>query len=168
MRTAIGVIALTSARAVDEAAISARDAQRAGFESRDALIASLAGSGTLYQMAVRLAGADPRIGLRARRLDVASDATLLLKRLRAMDRRADSAWTRALLDVVHASPGIAARLLAERVSMDRDELKRRMRQLKELGLTESLETGYRLSPRGQDARVLLARAAEVIPPARVR
>ena len=28
--------------------------------------------------------------------------------------------------------------------------KRRVRQLKELGLTESLEVGYRLSPRGAD------------------
>jgi ribosomal protein S19E (S16A) len=27
--------------------------------------------------------------------------------------------------------------------------KRRVRQLKELGLTESLEVGYRLSPRGR-------------------
>jgi hypothetical protein len=32
--------------------------------------------------------------------------------------------------------------------------KRRVRQLKELGLTESLEVGYRLSPRG---RTVLAR-----------
>jgi hypothetical protein len=33
--------------------------------------------------------------------------------------------------------------------MDTPGFKRRVRQLKELGLTESLETGYRLSPHGE-------------------
>jgi hypothetical protein len=34
--------------------------------------------------------------------------------------------------------------------MDAAPFKRRVRALKELGLTESLEIGYRLSPRGQE------------------
>lgn len=36
--------------------------------------------------------------------------------------------------------------------------KRRVRQLKELGLTESLEVGYRLSPRGRAVLECLVRA----------
>jgi hypothetical protein len=32
--------------------------------------------------------------------------------------------------------------------MDRPEFKQRVRRLKALGLTESLQVGYRLSPRG--------------------
>jgi hypothetical protein len=39
--------------------------------------------------------------------------------------------------------------LAEQVGSERAPFKRRVRQLKELGLTESLEVGYRLSPRGE-------------------
>jgi len=35
------------------------------------------------------------------------------------------------------------------VDTDVPRFKRRVRQLKELGLTESLEVGYRLSPRGR-------------------
>ena len=39
------------------------------------------------------------------------------------------------------------------MGLERVVFKRRVRRLKELGLTESLEVGYRLSPRGE---VLLA------------
>jgi ribosomal protein S19E (S16A) len=40
-------------------------------------------------------------------------------------------------------------VLARQVGADTAPFKRRVRQLKELGLTESLEVGYRLSPRGR-------------------
>jgi hypothetical protein len=46
-------------------------------------------------------------------------------------------------------PGIVSRTLARQVGADVPPFKRRVRQLKELGLTESLEVGYRLSPRGR-------------------
>jgi hypothetical protein len=58
-------------------------------------------------------------------------------------------------DVRHATqliadrPGIVSRVLARQVDSDVPPFKRRVRQLKELGLTESLEVGYRLSPRGR-------------------
>ncbi|WP_332715998.1 hypothetical protein [Pelagibacterium mangrovi] len=42
--------------------------------------------------------------------------------------------------------------LAERIGQEKDEFKRKMRHLTTLGLVESLDVGYRLSPRG---RVLL-------------
>ena len=51
-------------------------------------------------------------------------------------------------------PEASARELARRIDEDVRLFERRVRRLKELGLTESLEVGYRLSPRG---RALLAR-----------
>jgi hypothetical protein len=39
--------------------------------------------------------------------------------------------------------------LAKRVGQERDHFKQNVRKLKELGLTESLEIGYRLSPGGR-------------------
>jgi hypothetical protein len=48
-------------------------------------------------------------------------------------------------------PGIVSRVLAPQVGAEVPPFKRRVRQLKELGLTESLEVGYRLSPRGRAA-----------------
>ena len=46
-------------------------------------------------------------------------------------------------------PGSRAADLARQLGRDKDWLKVHIRQLKELGLTESLEVGYRLSPRGE-------------------
>ena len=42
-----------------------------------------------------------------------------------------------------------ARVLAAQAGAELIAFKRRVRQLKELGLTESLEVGYRISPRGE-------------------
>ena len=39
--------------------------------------------------------------------------------------------------------------LAAMMGVDRPRFKQRVRRLKALGLTESLEVGYRLSPRGE-------------------
>jgi hypothetical protein len=46
-------------------------------------------------------------------------------------------------------PGIVSTKLAERVGQERQAFKLNVRKLKELGLTESLDVGYRLSPRGE-------------------
>lgn len=46
-------------------------------------------------------------------------------------------------------PATVARVLAAAVDVDLAIFKRRVRQLKELGLTESLDVGYRLAPRGE-------------------
>ena len=45
--------------------------------------------------------------------------------------------------------GTVSTVLAERVGTDRPLFKQRVRRLKSLGLTESLDVGYRLSPRGE-------------------
>jgi len=45
-------------------------------------------------------------------------------------------------------PGVVSTVLAEQLGLDRPSFKLNVRKLKALGLTESLEVGYRLSPRG--------------------
>ena len=50
--------------------------------------------------------------------------------------------------MIAARPGVRAATLAQRLGRDVPPFKRDVRKLKELGLTESLEIGYRLSPRG--------------------
>ena len=71
----------------------------------------------------------------------------LTKRLGRKDRGAP--WTRRVLEIIEARPETVSTELAEALDMERLQFKRRVRQLKELGLTESLERGYRLSPRGE-------------------
>jgi hypothetical protein len=74
----------------------------------------------------------------------------LAQRLDAMDRRArGGAWTQATLRAIEARPGVLAAKLARSLGRERDEFKRDVRKLKNLGLTFSLEIGYRLTPKGE-------------------
>ena len=53
------------------------------------------------------------------------------------------------LEIIAANPGKRAPELAESVGMEAKRFKGNVRKLKELGLTESLKVGYRMSPRGE-------------------
>jgi hypothetical protein len=65
----------------------------------------------------------------------------------SLERMGD--WTYAVLAAIAANPGLRAPDLAESFGRETAPFKRDVRKLKELGLTESLEIGYRISPRGQ-------------------
>ena len=72
------------------------------------------------------------------------------QRYGAMDRRARSGpWTRKTLELIRAQPGVRAADLAAELGRPRDDFKQDVRRLKRLGLTISLEIGYRLSPLGE-------------------
>jgi hypothetical protein len=151
----IGFVDVTRVDEIDEGAITLRDAKCAGFttlqELRDYMQVKARAAGTLYRIELRYAGVgapDPRAALAQR---VADDDELgaLGARLDAMDRRStNGAWTRRLLSLVETSPGTRAGDLAARIGWDTPPFKAHVRRLKELGLTDSLEVGYRLSARG--------------------
>ena len=68
----------------------------------------------------------------------------------AMGRGGDgSPWTHQYLELIAANEAVRAPDLAARLGMDTPRFKRRVRQLKGLGLTISLDVGYRISPRGR-------------------
>ncbi len=54
-----------------------------------------------------------------------------------------------MLELIAKRPATLAEELAASRGEEKLPFKRRVRRLKELGLTESLEVGYRLSPRGR-------------------
>jgi DNA-binding IclR family transcriptional regulator len=66
-----------------------------------------------------------------------------------MDRARGAPWTRRLLELIRDRPETLAADLAASLGMQKAPFKRDVRRLKELGLTESLPVGYRLSPRGR-------------------
>jgi DNA-binding IclR family transcriptional regulator len=66
------------------------------------------------------------------------------------ERSSHGPWTRQILELIAASPATRAADLAKRIGWDVPTFKGHVRRLKELGLTESLEVGYRLSPRGDE------------------
>jgi len=158
-RNAMGVIEIVSVESVD--AISDEDARAAGFADAAGALAAIdkkSRGGSLYRIGVRYLGADPRHALREHADLSPDELTALRERLQRMDR--GSAWTESYLRLIAANPGVVARELAPQVGMDRDPFKIRVRRLKDLGLTESLDVGYRISPRGA---ALLAAIGDPLP-----
>ncbi|GAB6938144.1 hypothetical protein ACQP60_01000 [Isoptericola variabilis] len=159
MRTRVGVVEVTSVDPVALESVDDADARGAGFRSGATARAWIErrGEGELYRVGLRLAGPDPRVALREDDDLDAAAVDAIRARLARMDRAAPEPWTRTYLDLIAARPAVVARTLAADVGMERDPFKIRVRRLKELGLTESLDVGYRLSPRG---RAYLAATAE--------
>ena len=88
----------------------------------------------------------------------AEELAELVQRLAAMDRRSKvGEWTLATLRAIEARPGVLAAKLARSLGRPRDEFKRDVRKLKTLGLTFSLEVGYRLTPKGEALLASLSR-----------
>lgn len=153
LRTPIGVLSLDEVAVIEDGDITADDIRRTGMTA-ESLQASIAGDGTLIRIELRLAGDDSRVALREQR---ASEEELagIAARLARTDAASGSAWTRPYLQLIADRPAIVARVLAEQAGEDLATFKRRVRGLKELGLTESLGVGYRLSPRGQQVLAYL-------------
>lgn len=148
LRTAVGVLEVVSVEPVAASRLTAADARSAGFATLAALRAENARrEGTLYRVTLRPAGPDPRIALRESADLSPDDRAALTARLARMDRVAP--WTAAVLALIAEHPGVRAPDLAARLGRETAPFKRDVRKLKELGLTESLEVGYRLSPRGR-------------------
>ncbi|MDT4958727.1 MAG: hypothetical protein QOD31_2526, partial [Pseudonocardiales bacterium] len=78
----------------------------------------------------------------------ADERDYLVRRLQRLDDASPRGpWTQAALAIIARRPATRAADLAEELGRDLVTFKRDVRKLKELGLTESLEVGYRLSPR---------------------
>jgi hypothetical protein len=104
----------------------------------------------VYRIDFHHAGADPREALRQADALSADELAGLRARLDRLDRAARGGpWTAATLRLIGDRPRVRAADLAAAAGRERLAFKADVRKLKELGLTESLEVGYRLSPRGR-------------------
>jgi DNA-binding transcriptional ArsR family regulator len=143
-RTRAGVVAFDSVEKVSLSSITSADARRAGFGSVAELKRFLAGRpGDVYRVQLHLAGADPRVALRER-ADLSDD-----ERAEIDAALARLPWAQSFLRTIAEQPEVLAATLAEQHGLPTRSFKARVRRLKELGLTESLRPGYRLSPRGR-------------------
>lgn len=157
LRTPAGVLSIDAVEACTADDITPADARAAGFASRREALEALAGPGPgqIYRIRFHRMGDDPRVVLRG--CSVLSPDTLagLRQALGRLDGASRSGpWTTPLLRMIGERDSVPAGELAREAGVGKDALKRRVRALKELGLTESLASGYRLSPRG--AAVLAA------------
>jgi hypothetical protein len=150
LRTKAGVLAIDSVEPIREEDVTDEDARRAGAPDREALLARLRPEGRLHRVEFRLAGPDPRIALRERREVSPAERAEIDARLARLDAASrHGPWTRTVLGLIAERPGTRAPELAASLERETAPFKADVRKLKELGLTESLEVGYRLSPRGR-------------------
>jgi len=149
--TVSGMIRISSITTVDPDGITEDDASRAGAASVDEALAALRGTPgqPVYRIGLEWVGEDPRIALSSD--DDLTDDTIseIAQHLERLDGRSSHGpWTRTILQLVADNPGRRAPDLAASLGRETQPFKRDVRKLKNLGLTHSLDVGYRISPRG--------------------
>jgi hypothetical protein len=151
-RTVAGVVEIVTVDPVDPETLTEDDAACAGVRSLTQLrrLLERREGAHVYRMEVRLAGPDPRVALREQSELTPEDRQAVDARLDRWDAaRAGGPWTREVLRLIAARPGVRAPDLAASLGRETLSFKRDVRKLKELGLTGSLPVGYEISPRGR-------------------
>lgn len=149
----IGVLEVDSIERVRVAAITEADAVLAGFATRDALVSYLAELGPIdvndeiFRVALHHGGDGDRVELALEATLTPADVAAIKAKLAKLD--AGKAWTKKTLAIIAARPRIAASKLAAQLKRETQEFKTDVRKLKKLGLTQSFEVGYEISPRGR-------------------
>lgn len=131
--------------------VTATQAKAAGFPDAKTAQAQLDTQSAkhTYVIGVSFAAPDERPDLAADAKLTSADVATIAQRLDRWDAASsDGAWTRQYLRLIATNEAARAPDLASRVGLDTARFKRRVRQLKGLGLTVSLDVGYRISPRG--------------------
>jgi hypothetical protein len=151
-RTGLGMVLAETVDVVTPAEITLAQARDAGYPSLGSLVSDLRGDPSLPLYRIRFRpvdGPDPRDELAATVTITDADATAIAARLARMDAASKRGpWTRDVLEQIARQPGVVSTLLAAELDWDRADFKLHVRRLKELGLTISLDVGYRISPRG--------------------
>ena len=148
----IGVLEVDAIALVAVADISASDATAAGFATRDALVDYLAELGALtpatelYRVALHHGGDGDRVEVALADQLSSADIEAIRTKLARMDK--DTKWTAKTLANIGAHPRVAASQLAKKLKRETLPFKVDVRKLKKLGLTQSFEVGYEISPRG--------------------
>jgi biotin operon repressor len=151
-RTGQGMVQAEAVDVIAPGDITPELAQAAGFPDVQAALADLRGDAELPLYCVRfraLDGPDPRDQLASTARLTGDQAAAIAARLARMDAASKRGpWTAAVLAQIAERPAVSSVHLAETLDWERADFKLHVRRLKALGLTISLEVGYRLSPRG--------------------
>ena len=152
-RTAAGRVVVDEVTEVSPSRIRSADARAAGYPSVAAAVADLRGApgDPVFLLRIHLAAdEDPRAALAAGAELSTEDVTEIGRRLERLDRASTHGpWTDETLDIIRRRPAVRAGDLAAELGREMLPFKVDVRKLKNLGLTLSLEVGYRLSPRGE-------------------
>lgn len=151
----IGVLEVDAVSRVRAADVGERDARRAGFGSRTELLEFLGSqSGEALAPGSLLWRVELHHGGDGDRVEIALDDRLSaeeVERIRARLARFDARepWTAQTLSLIARRPRVVASELAAELGRETAPFKTDVRKLKQLGLTQSFERGYEISPRGR-------------------
>lgn len=151
----IGVLEVERIDRVRVGDIGEADARRAGFADRAELIAYMATAPgapldddtPVFRVELHHGGDGDRVEIALQEELTRDEVADLAKRLKRLDGRRP--WTRETLALIRRHPRVAASKLAARVGRETAPFKVDVRKLKKLGLTQSFEVGYEISPRGR-------------------
>lgn len=151
----IGVVVVDAIEQVRVADITAADAKNAGFADRDEILAYLKPAtrgrfgpqSRLFRIKLHYGGDGDYVSTAVDDKLSKDDLAEIGRRLAKFD--AKTPWTRETLAIIEKQPQVAASKLAAKLGRDKLEFKVDVRKLKKLGLTQSFEVGYELSPRGK-------------------
>ncbi len=158
----IGVVEVSAIRPVRVSEISESDARASGFSSRAELMTYLSavmapGTSEVFRVELRHAGDGDRVPL-ALETDLSpADVADITRRLKRFDT--PTRWSRKTLALIEAHPRVAASQLAKLVKRETAPFKADVVKLKKLGLTQSFEVGYEVSPRGRAYLALVAKGS---------
>lgn len=151
----IGVVEVETLALLDVGAITEADAKLGGFSSREELLAYLApvakgpltAKTPIYRVGLKHGGDGDRVPIALETELTPADVADLEKRLARFDGEAP--WTRKVMALIEKHPRVAASQLAKKLGRETEPFKIDVRKLKKLGLTQSFEVGYEVSPRGK-------------------
>jgi hypothetical protein len=152
----IGVLEVDEVAVVKVSAISDDDAKHAGFASKKELVAFLEELGPVdadtevHRVRLHHGGDGDRVELALEDQLSEDDVKTIRDKLRRMDE--GEPWTKKTLALIEKNPRVAASKLAAKLGRETLEFKTDVRKLKKLGLTQSFEVGYEISPRGRAYR----------------
>ena len=147
-----GAVTVTNVRPVRLCDIEADDLRRSGFDSvaEVAEFLKLPESANVTRVEFKLTDEPPGKPLP----ELSADE--VITRLQATDRRSAAPWTADVMALIRDHPATRAGDLAPRMGWETPAFKANVRKLKRLGLTQSLETGYRLTALGEQVAGLVA------------
>ncbi len=158
----IGVLAVDRIERVRLADITERDARKSGFASKHELLeyirsgpaGDLHDDSELFRVELHHGGEEDRVEIALDDDLSADDIEVIAAKLARMDAQGE--WTATTLALIEKSPRVAASRLAAKLGRETAPFKVDVRKLKRLGLTQSFEVGYEVSPRGRAYRKAIA------------
>jgi hypothetical protein len=159
----IGVLEVDAIERVRLTDISPEDARRSGFSDLPELLEYIQGGpgakrshdGELFRIELHHGGDGDRVEIALQDQLGPDEVAAIRAKLERMDQK--QPWTAATLALIASQPRVAASKLAPQLGRETLPFKTDVRKLKKLGLTQSFEVGYEISPRGRAYMTATAR-----------